>query len=444
MAMAMSKLVNVAVGAGLSLTAAGLLLMLYLRRKEEQEFESNFAAICKERTRSANQSIIRVKIPKHCLGAVIGRQGANVKEIQETTKTKIEFPNKDAIGDQCEVVIRGHADDIRVAEMKINETIKELLSIETCEMFIPSDACGRIIGRNGENIRYMCRISKAKINVDARNRCARTQRVTIRGSPEQIEYVKSLINEKLMELEREQTRNTSDPNKERKILSIGSPDDTQPYGLDDIQTEKLVSTSSDGFIEVYVSTVKSPHQFWVQVVQGGKCTELDKLIEEMTDYYDANPNSNVLQEVKVGDIVAAPFNHDNCWYRVRVEELEDDPYSPAERKVTLHYVDFGDVETLTMSQLRSLDRSCLRLPLQAIECRLGRVEPVADAWTSEAVQSFANLCKVAQWKTLMLRVFDNLHANVPHVQLIDTSGPINVVFVDELVKENHAKLVENQ
>lgn len=46
----------------------------------------------------------------------------------------------------------------------------------------------------------------------------------------------------------------------------------------------LIPTGADGFLEVFVSSVESPDRFWIQPL-GSQATELDKLIDEMTDFY---------------------------------------------------------------------------------------------------------------------------------------------------------------
>lgn len=46
---------------------------------------------------------------------------------------------------------------------------------------------------------------------------------------------------------------------------------------------------SDGFIEVYVSAVETPSQFWVQIVGPG-ITALDKLVADMNAYYSNEEN----------------------------------------------------------------------------------------------------------------------------------------------------------
>lgn len=57
-----------------------------------------------------------------------------------------------------------------------------------------------------------------------------------------------------------------------------------------------------------------PSHFWLQIV-GPKATELDQLVEDMTEYYSKPENRefHVLDKVNVGDLVAALFKYDNKW-----------------------------------------------------------------------------------------------------------------------------------
>lgn len=57
-----------------------------------------------------------------------------------------------------------------------------------------------------------------------------------------------------------------------------------------------------------------PSRFWLQIV-GPKATELDCLVEEMTEYYGKQENraTHQLDNVKQGDLVAAVFQYDNKW-----------------------------------------------------------------------------------------------------------------------------------
>lgn len=57
-----------------------------------------------------------------------------------------------------------------------------------------------------------------------------------------------------------------------------------------------------------------PSRFWLQIVSP-KATELDLLVEEMTEYYskESNRENHILQNVDKGDLVAAVFQYDNKW-----------------------------------------------------------------------------------------------------------------------------------
>jgi tudor domain-containing protein 2 len=113
-----------------------------------------------------------------------------------------------------------------------------------------------------------------------------------------------------------------------------------------------------------------PSRFWLQIV-GPKATELDVLVEEMTEYYrkQENRDSHVLDKVSKSDLVAAVFQYDSKWYRAEVLSLTNDNPPQAE----LYYVDYGDTDVVPIEELYELRTDFLRLHFQAIECFLARV-----------------------------------------------------------------------
>lgn len=54
-----------------------------------------------------------------------------------------------------------------------------------------------------------------------------------------------------------------------------------------------------------------------------------------------------MSDLKVDDIVAAPFANDNNWYRARVIGIQGE-------SIDLYYVDFGDSEILPKDRVKSL------------------------------------------------------------------------------------------
>ena len=113
------------------------------------------------------------------------------------------------------------------------------------------------------------------------------------------------------------------------------------------QQEELLPTGGDKVIEVYVSSILNPSQFYVQKV-GPESVALDKLVQDMTAYYEvmANQKMNEISIVKPGDLVASQIPSDNSWYRARVIEviIPDDEYDETQIEVDIDFVDFGDCE----------------------------------------------------------------------------------------------------
>lgn len=67
-------------------------------------------------------------------------------------------------------------------------------------------------------------------------------------------------------------------------------------------------------------------------------------------------------------MVAAPFPHDENWYRARIVGVSGST-------LDLLFVDFGDTATVDIAVVKSLRLQYYRLPVQAIPCRVAGVQP---------------------------------------------------------------------
>lgn len=74
--------------------------------------------------------------------------------------------------------------------------------------------------------------------------------------------------------------------------------------------------------------------------------------------------------------MAAPYSHDDKWYRARVTEVTVDDYDIEESQVVLYYLDYGDTDTRQKKDVCSLRADFLKLRYQAIECSLAKVKPM--------------------------------------------------------------------
>ena len=198
-----------------------------------------------------------------------------------------------------------------------------------------------------------------------------------------------------------------------------------------ISTEKLEATSSDGFAEVMVSMVESPHKFYVQKA-GPLSKELDRLIADMTDFYkvESNRTKCATFSLRVDGLVAVMSEEDDCWYRGRVVSIESDQdnWDDVGTTVRVFILDFGDILTFNLSKVVDLKPEFLSMNFQAIECRLAYLKPILgkeEQWMNESAKAFETLSYCIQWKIVMARTecYKQVGKNlIPCVKLIDTNG----------------------
>ncbi|XP_011257052.1 uncharacterized protein LOC105251764 isoform X1 [Camponotus floridanus] len=193
-------------------------------------------------------------------------------------------------------------------------------------------------------------------------------------------------------------------------------------GLDQKKSDQVISKVflqiDQKRIEVFVSAVETPHKFWIQKIGPGNAA-LNNLVSEMTKYYNEAEN-RVLhkKKIKLYQIVAAKFSHDNKWYRAQVLSLGN-------FDCKVFYVDYGNVETIPINDVLELRTDMLCLELQAIECSLANIEPRENEWTAEAWLKFADLTHVRQEKPLIARIEQYIY---PRSKLPDSDNTKSYYF----------------
>jgi len=392
------------------------------------------------RIKTSKQVTIDVKIPKEFVGVVIGRQGSNIREIQTRTETKIHFRDELETDSHRVCCVRGLAEDVQMAEILIQQTISQQPRLESLVMTVPSGCCGRIIGRQGDTIRDIQRISGAKVDVERGDSLggvnSMERRITIKGTSKQISGAKEMIEEKVGEEESMRTSLLSSRQPRVKqspqplFLSYsGEEDSEQPLSL--VQPQEILEViAGDNAIDVMVSGVETPSEFWVQKV-GPKSRDLDKMTQTMTDFYSELPNRKLLalnlERVKVGDIVAARFSQEESYYRAKVVSIKEDSYDASQSRVELFYVDYGDTEEKEITEVYELKTEYLKLKYQAIQCSIAHIKPEpGPAWSTESVDLFCELTHCAMWKFIYARIVEYDVDNNPVVELLDNQGDVNI------------------
>ncbi len=134
---------------------------------------------------------------------------------------------------------------------------------------------------------------------------------------------------------------------------------------------------------------------YISIQVGPRSIELDKLVQDMTDFYKVEENrqerrlksgnekgeggegDDSANVVSAGDVVAAQWPGDDKWYRARVVAVIRDEYDEGkEPELDIDFVDFGDCDKKPLEKVFDLRADFLGLSFQAIECTLAGVEPM--------------------------------------------------------------------
>ncbi|CAK9798286.1 Tudor and KH domain-containing protein homolog [Anthophora plagiata] len=370
-----------------------------------------------------------------------------IKEVQNKTGTQIQFKEDNIECPDRICTIRGSYAAVHLAEEMIKSIIQNQPIIETYEMYVPQKACGKIIGRGGEIIQQIQTISSAKIIIEKGYipyDPNAEKRIIIRGTTEQIAVALSQIEDRIKEEKR--ARTTLEASSAARLPRGKLSPRNTIINASEPNTESLSLQVTDGLMEVYVSAMENPSQFWVQVVGSGT-TALDKLVCEMTAYYNDEQNHELhtLRSITPGQIVAAKFSFDEQWYRAQVMS------APEDDQCEVYFVDYGDHEMVQLGHILELRTDFLSLRLQAIECSLANIKPKENEWSSEACDRFTELTWLAQWKVLIAKVrgykerafgygrFRREGSPIPCVDLYDKNDDKDINIGQELINEGLAE-----
>lgn len=199
------------------------------------------------------------------------------------------------------------------------------------------------------------------------------------------------------------------------------------------------------------------YSFWVQLC-GPQSTELDFLVDAMTEYYNIKDNQELhqIREPYLGQIVAANFLTDNKWYRAEIVAIQPNDIVKDEIVLDVYFLDYGDQQFVNKSDILELRADFLSLRFQAVECFLAHVQPNQtsskfEEWDQKSIDAFENMVQVAQWKKLISKVvtykerksfaLQRKHREsspVPGVELYEENSDKSIAL--ELVKQGYAEL----
>ncbi|XP_006861499.1 PREDICTED: tudor and KH domain-containing protein [Chrysochloris asiatica] len=484
----LSTIQKIALGLGIPASAT-IFYILYRRYRESREERLTFVG--------EDDIEVEMRIPQESVKLIIGRQGANIKQLRKQTGARIDVDTED-VGDERVLLISGFPVQVCKAKAAIRQILTDNNPVSE-QLSVPQRSVGRIIGRGGETIRSICKASGAKVTCDkeAEGTLLLSRLIKISGTQKEVTTAKNLILEKVSEDEelRKRIAHSAETRVPRKQpISVRREEVAEPGGTREPALWKNTSSSleqavppalhkgggdmavvgsqqeesswekfngADGFEEesgapanpeMSMFEIPSPDfsfhadeylEVYVSASEnpdhfwiqiiGSRSLQLDKLVNEMTQHYENSLPEDLT--VRVGDIVAAPLPTNGSWYRARVLGTLDNG------NLDLYFVDFGDNGDCPLKDLRTLRSDFLSLPFQAIECRLAQIAPSGEQWEEAALDEFDRLTHCADWIPLVAKISSYVQTGVstwPKIYLYDTSNGKKLDIGLELVRKGYA------
>uniref|UniRef100_A0A3B4AMI7 Tudor domain-containing protein n=1 Tax=Periophthalmus magnuspinnatus TaxID=409849 RepID=A0A3B4AMI7_9GOBI len=173
-----------------------------------------------------------------------------------------------------------------------------------------------------------------------------------------------------------------------------SPQNTVSGGSEqNLPTFKEQMFSIGSVLDVNVSYIESPNDFWCQLVQS--VGHLKLLMYDMETYYR---NSEFQPLAETACVARHPEN--GMWYRALIVHKHKTPH------VDVLFIDYGQTETVNILDLRKIKQEFLTLPGQAFRCSLfNPVDPTSaiNDWTEEAVDRFHSFVDTAANNFVILK-----------------------------------------
>ncbi|XP_024922137.1 far upstream element-binding protein 1 isoform X5 [Cynoglossus semilaevis] len=177
-------------------------------------------------SRAGGGDSLDVPVPRFAVGIVIGRNGEMIKKIQSDTGVRIQFKPDDGSAPDRVAQIMGPPDQAQHAADIITDLLRSVQAggppghgggrgrgrgqgnwnmgppggLQEFSFSVPTMKTGLIIGKGGETIKGISQQSGARIELQRNpppNADPNIKMFTVRGSPQQIDYARQLVEEKI-------------------------------------------------------------------------------------------------------------------------------------------------------------------------------------------------------------------------------------------------------
>ncbi|CAH2323151.1 tudor domain-containing 1 isoform X1 [Pelobates cultripes] len=145
------------------------------------------------------------------------------------------------------------------------------------------------------------------------------------------------------------------------------------YILSDPQTRPL---ECQGLVVEF----SNPCHFYVQIYNTKSVESLLKMSTALNDIYRNPQNIQNGYTPAIGEVCVAKYSQDQHWYRVFVQDTE-----VSLKTAQVLYIDYGNQETVSFSDLQQMHKDLELLPPAAIKCSLANISAPSCGWTPECL-----------------------------------------------------------
>ena len=181
----------------------------------------------------------------------------------------------------------------------------------------------------------------------------------------------------------------------------------------------FASLPLSGYLDVTVTHVKSPSQFYCQL-----CEAADKLSDmtaRLSKRFQSSPPAS--QPLLKGQICAARYDVNNEWYRGLVREVKG-------QTAEVFFIDFGNHTFVPLSSVHPLPEEFQSLPAQAISSSLRQVEEPLEGWSDPVIADFTDLVNEEEFVAEVKEKFDAELKLL--IDLLDDDKSIREIFIQKM------------
>jgi len=294
---------------------------------------------------------------------------------------------------------------------------------------MPSELCGRFIGKAGKNINHLKVKTGANVSLTYNPFTPEFQICQVAGTQSEIDDALCMIRRKfplkdcphmtMMQVNQATSAVATDPH---------------PVIVPDVMQLSIPEGVS---VEVYVSAVVDAGQVFIQQPTHRSFMSLEKLNYFLNTTYSQDPNiPSVPTPLECGVICVC--ENEGAWYRAMIMSQTDEA-----GECQIKFVDYGGYAQMNVVDLKQIRQDFMSLPFQAVECTMANITILEDEeYYSEAASM--GLCEMTTGKLLQCQVVARNEAGMPHIHLysIDPVDVTPVLINRALVNTGHVRWVE--